>query len=175
MDRERLLLAFRDTDIDNFGGSGVDSVVHLIRSPDGQIEAVAKFYGQGTWLSPEELNLYVQTTNTAAKIAESENWKCNFGLRIGTLTVRVVPFLEVQVIEGVSVGICPAVIKKSGTVFEKNSRFVTELNKLADKFNTRLGTTGIKFSPLNVQVDQKTRTLLITDLCDDILQLTRKS
>jgi hypothetical protein len=151
---------------------GVDSIVHAVADPERQIKWVAKFYRQN-YLTLPQIEHYLKTTNTAANLTNQEDWRGDFGFWMRNYAVRVTPFIELLCIDSAYVGICEAILAKSGNQYKERRGFTSELDRLGEKFNQRLGVNGINFSSVNVKIGKKT--VYITDLCDDIMDFSEKN
>ncbi|MFH1295328.1 MAG: hypothetical protein ABIH84_02000 [bacterium] len=150
-------------------GGGVDSGVCIIPPEQGDTKRyVAHFYKNH--LPVSQLNFYVRLTNEASRIADLEQWRWDFGHRIGQLAVRVVPFEEILFHEELPIGISEQImaLRCSGTY---ETHFVDPFLKLNKFMNDRLGVSGIWIIPFNAQYSGKNGTLFITDLCDAIMNL----
>lgn len=155
-----------------FVGGGIDSGVCIIPPEQGDTKRyVAHFYKNHIPLS--QLNLYVRITNEASRIADQEQWRWDFGPRLGQIAVRVVPFEEILFHDELPVGISEQItaIRCSGP-FE--THFVEPFLKLNTFMNDRLSVRGIWIILDNAQYTGKNGTLFITDLCDAIMNLKAK-
>ena len=162
------------TDLEHYIGSGVDSEVKAIFSPEGNITQVAKFYRQN-WLDREQLELYFRITNEAKIMADRKKIKLYFDFWTGKLDVRVIPFDQTIIVDGEYVGICEAILCKWGDIYRNDRHFNSQLGLLSNRFNEELGVSGINICPTNTRIDKKSKVLFVTDLCDDIVNLKRIS